>query len=128
MQVSYSGYYAALPRLRYGFDSRYLLQTENSNFFAAAAHGELSLSLTGNLEVLPSAKSKKLAIKPNGILFILPFGFIPRSARRISTSSAKKPPWNLSFPWAAAAKKLEFSVWSCLYEEVRTYFEKIFKN
>ncbi|HCW31978.1 TPA: hypothetical protein DGH83_00575 [Candidatus Peregrinibacteria bacterium] len=57
----------------------------------------MSFSLTGNLEVLPSAKSKKLAIKPNGILFILPFGFIPRSARRTSTSSAKKTLWNWVF-------------------------------
>ena len=29
----------------------------------------------------------------------------------------------LGFPWVAAAKKLEFSVWSCLYDEVRTYFK-----
>ena len=29
----------------------------------------------------------------------------------------------LGFPWAAAAKKFEFSVWSCLYEEVRTHFK-----
>ncbi len=69
---------------------------------------KLLLSFTGNLEVLPSAKSKKLAIKPNGILFILPFGFIPRSARRTSTSSAKKPPWNWVFRGQPPQKSLNF--------------------
>jgi quercetin dioxygenase-like cupin family protein len=29
-QVSYNGYYAALPRRKYGFDSRYLLQIQHS--------------------------------------------------------------------------------------------------
>ena len=36
--MSYNGYYYSLPSCRQGFDSPHLLQTVNSNFFAAVAH------------------------------------------------------------------------------------------
>ena len=62
-----------------------VLRTENCRF------------LSGNLEVLPSAKCKKLAINYNGKINSVPLWFIPRSARRTSISSAKKPPWNWVF-------------------------------
>jgi len=37
--------------------------------------------------------------------------------------TGQKVACNLQNPWKICAKKSQFSEWSCLYEEVRTYFK-----
>jgi hypothetical protein len=38
--------------------------------------------------------------------------------------TGQKVACQLGFPWSAAAKFQGFPEWSCLYEEVRTYFKE----